>query len=194
MKKFLFYTIAKQVDQLNEGLEEVKPFKNELVSVLKAILQTQNEMKQELFLIRNNQSERSNKPQANHTGSSKTPPAAGVSSAPPKVAKSTENVVIVNTEKENKSKRTKADVKSHSGDKKNIIWFGTLISKALDRNKFEEDTQTKMKFVKAFGIKAEDDQFFPELNVTDTVNKVLEKMSLKQSFYKLEALKYQTLM
>ena len=91
------------------------------------------------------------------------------------MAKSTENVVIVNTEKENKSKSTKANVKSHSGDKKNIIWFGTSISKALDRNKFEEDTQTKMKFVKAFGIKAEGDQFFPELNVTDTVNKVLEK-------------------
>ena len=93
------------------------------------------------------------------------------------MAKSTENVVIVNTEKEDDTKRTKADVKRHKKkDNKNIIWFGTSISKALDRNKFQEDTKTKMKFFKAFGIKAEDNQFFPELNVTtDTVNKVLEK-------------------
>ena len=86
------------------------------------------------------------------------------------MAKSTENVVIVNTETEDDTKRTKADVKRHKKkDNKNIIWFGTSISKALDRNKFQEDTKTKIKFVKAFGIKAEDNQFFPELNVTDTV-------------------------
>ena len=57
----------------------------------------------------------------------------------------------------------------------NIIWFGTSISKALDRTKFERDTKTKVKFVKAFGIRGEENQFYPDKNFADTVPKEVEQ-------------------
>ena len=57
----------------------------------------------------------------------------------------------------------------------NTLWFGTSISIVLDKKKFKQDTNTNLKFVKAYGIKAEDNQRFPESNFTDTVPRVLEK-------------------
>ena len=35
---------------------------------------------------------------------------------------------------------------------KNIVWIGTSISKALDKQKFEKDTNTRLKLVKSYGI------------------------------------------
>ena len=46
--------------------------------------------------------------------------------------------------------------------KKNVTWFRTSISKAPDRKKFENDTNTKLKVVKAYCIKEEG--FYPKSN------------------------------
>ena len=93
----------------------------------------------------------------------------------------TTNVQMKNNlnEKINKGRNPKKqniDVENISARKasKNVIWFGTSISKALNKTKLEMDTNTNVNFVKAFGIKAEVDQFYPESNFTDTVDKVLE--------------------
>ena len=64
------------------------------------------------------------------------------------------------------------NVKDRSGD--NIVWIGTSISNVLDREKFEKDTNTKLKVVKAYGIKREGNQRFPASNFTDTIPKVVE--------------------
>jgi hypothetical protein len=63
-----------------------------------------------------------------------------------------------------------------------IAWIGTSISKALDRNTFENDTNVKLKFVKAYGIKEETavsypkDPFrFPDTNFKKIVPEVLEE-------------------
>ena len=55
-----------------------------------------------------------------------------------------------------------------------MIWFGTSLSKTLNCKKFERDTNTQVKLVKAYGIKREDNQFFPERNFINTVPKVLK--------------------
>ena len=72
-------------------------------------------------------------------------------------------------------------IMNSSGDKmvKNVVWIGTSLSKALNKNKFERDTKTKVKFVKAFGIREEADHYYPKANVKDTVERELEvKMKL----------------
>ena len=55
-----------------------------------------------------------------------------------------------------------------------MVWIGTSLSKALDKDKFERDTNTKVKFVKAFGIREEAGHYYPKANVTDTVEGELE--------------------
>ena len=55
----------------------------------------------------------------------------------------------------------------------NIVWVGTSISKVLDINKFEKDTNSNLKIVKAYGIKAENNQRFPASNFTNVVPKVI---------------------
>ena len=49
------------------------------------------------------------------------------------------------------------------------------MTKSLDQRKFQTDTKTKLKVVKAYGIKKEKDQFYPELNFTDIVPKAVKK-------------------
>ena len=39
---------------------------------------------------------------------------------------------------------------------KNVIWFGTSLSKSLNCKKFERDSNTQVKLVKAYGIKGEE--------------------------------------
>ena len=56
---------------------------------------------------------------------------------------------------------------------KNIVWVGTSISNVLDKQKVEKDTNIKLKVVKAYGIKREENQRFPASNFTDTVPKVI---------------------
>ena len=53
------------------------------------------------------------------------------------------------------------------------MWVGTSISKVLDINKFEKDTNSNLKIVKAYGIKAENNQRFPASNFTNVVPKVI---------------------
>ena len=51
----ILYTIGKQVDELHEKLETIEAFKSDLIHNMKNLMNAQNEIKQELFLIRNNQ-------------------------------------------------------------------------------------------------------------------------------------------
>ena len=60
------------------------------------------------------------------------------------------------------------------GDINNVVWFGTSISKALNKSMFERDMHVNLKVVKAYGIQAEKNQRCPESNFTDIVPKVVE--------------------
>ena len=71
--------MAKQVDHLTDGSESFEKFKVDVFDTLKAILENQNQIRQEMFLIRTNESNTSPKPNVKKseeaTGSPK-PPAA----------------------------------------------------------------------------------------------------------------------
>ena len=69
---------------------------------------------------------------------------------------------------------SKAPAKENSSKpgKKSIVWFGTSISKALDKKKFEYDTNAKLKIVKAYCIQEEGK--FPKSNFCNVVPTVLE--------------------
>jgi hypothetical protein len=56
----------------------------------------------------------------------------------------------------------------------NVVWIGTSVSYVLDKKKFQNDTKTNLKNVKAYGIKAEANQRYPELNFTKIVPKVVK--------------------
>ena len=56
-----------------------------------------------------------------------------------------------------------------------IIQFGTSVSKPLERNKFEKDTNTKVKVVKAYGIEGDCNQRYPGANFKKVVTETLEK-------------------
>ena len=80
------------------------------------------------------------------------------------------------TEKKNKSYAgaTKAPAEAPQSESikpksktQSVTWFGTSISKVLDKTKFEEDTNTKLKVVKAYCIEKEGR--FPDANFCDIV-------------------------
>ena len=54
------------------------------------------------------------------------------------------------------------------------MWIGTSLSKPLHVRQFEKETKTAVKMVKAFGIKNESNQLYPDKNFTDTVPGVVK--------------------
>ena len=170
---FILHTIAKQLEQLSDGLEEVQPFKNELVSVLKAILHTQNEMKQELFLIRNKQSESCSKLQA------------GPSKTPEPVAKTNEiHIEKANpAPKDTKEKPTYASKatnmkqnNSKDKEKKNVLLIGDSIAGNINVDVIEKAVNGKVRTSKAYssifdnvGTKAKAAARYPSKNFKDVI-------------------------
>ena len=63
----ILHSMAKQVDNLTDDSESLGQFKVDVLDTLKAILENQNQMKQELFLIRNSQSTTSTQPSVNRS-------------------------------------------------------------------------------------------------------------------------------
>ena len=65
------------------------------------------------------------------------------------------------------------DRHENASRKKIVAWFGTSVSKPLAKQKFEEDTSTKLKVVKAYCIKPEGK--FPNSNFSDVVPNELKE-------------------
>ena len=71
-----------------------------------------------------------------------------------------------------------------------VAWIGTSISKALDKNKFENDNKVELKIVKAYGITEDEktpfprDSFrFPSKNFKTVVPEVLEDENINTTNY-----------
>ena len=162
---------------------------------MKSLFGVTNELKQELFLLRNSRAESKHRDKPNATPAATSPPLQPETPSMPSEAttkstadsrrpasatksKGSSGPPSSNepkVERKNKESNRKSENYSNENTANNITWFGTSISKALDQKKFEADTKSKIKFVKSFGIKAEENQFYPELNLTDTVHAVLSK-------------------
>ena len=61
----ILHTMAKQVDNLSDNSESFESFKSDLFNTLKSLLENQVAMKQELFVIRNNQHNCNSNPNPN---------------------------------------------------------------------------------------------------------------------------------
>ena len=84
-------------------------------------------------------------------------------------------------EQDNSKEKPNEKKNKPNNSKENVAWVGTSISKALDRKKFERDTNRNIKFVKAFGITEEiktpypKEEFrYPNENFRKIVPEVLE--------------------
>ena len=159
----IVHTMASQVNRVED---KVDSFKEEVMNLFARLLHQNNEMKQELFLIRNNQ-----------VIEKQEPPVSGDKEKIEEPSKKSYKDVV-----ESKIRNIRAEVEGHKEASKSnheikdekVLWVGTSISKTLDIHKFQKETKTSIKSVKAFGITREENQLYPETNFTDIVPEVIK--------------------
>ena len=167
----LAHTIASLVDKIDDKVDRLDRFSGEVMSLLGKLFEQNNELKQELFLIRNNQALYKNEPS--------TPVDKFPETTTEPLKKSYKDIVesnIKNIRKEvEEPKETSKNNNANKNDK--LVWVGTSLSKTLDIHKFQNDTKSSVKTVKAFGIKREENHLYPEMNFTEIVPEVIEEDS-----------------
>ena len=67
-----------------------------------------------------------------------------------------------NNEKKKYTENGRRTEQTRPESSKTVAWVGTSISKALDKTKFEKDSQVKVKFVKAYSISEETKSSYPK--------------------------------
>ena len=111
--------VKEQLNNLTEKAMEFHAFKDNLMEVLNSLKQTQNEIKQEIFLVRNSQKE----VLSHHNNCSSV-----AKEAPSRIASG-------------------SVPRSLNSSRKDVIWFGTSLSQPLDSRKFESEMNTNLKIV-----------------------------------------------
>ena len=165
----ILHTMASQIDQATDKFVEFDTFKTDVLNVMNKLLENQNAMKQELFLVRNNKTCCKRKVPDDVHGQTHSKDDEKVANKHEKQSDKTSMKDTNDKKHAGETRRKKKD-----GGNKEVVWIGSSISKALDINKFEKDTKANVKFVKAYGIKEDSGHYYPKANVTDTVDKVLQ--------------------
>ena len=70
----IFHTMAKQVDELTDNFASFESFKTEVLGTMKSLFGVTNELKQELFLLRNSRAESKHRDKPNATPEATSPP------------------------------------------------------------------------------------------------------------------------
>ena len=150
----ILHSMARQVDQISERFEVFETFKEELADVIKSIAETQNAVKQELFLIRNKQAELS----SGNNGATKPQPQVKPSVSPPAAPLGKESL----PESENFSKPSKpskpspkpysfnVQPPSHSDIERKTLFIGDSISGNVSIKKLEAATQSEFVTARAY--------------------------------------------
>ena len=162
----LLHTMASQVDSIENKVNSFDGFKQEVMGLLAKLFSSHNEIKQELFLVRNNQVHEKSEPVSN---AGKHFDANKVADAPRKSYKDAVESNIEYIRKETDKHEERSVEKAEK-----VLWFGSSLSKSLDIHKFQRDTKTRVKNVKAYGIKKEENQLVPEMNFTDIVPDIMK--------------------
>ena len=162
----VLHTMASQVDTIEKKVNSFDCFRQEVMGLLAKLFSSHNEIKQELFLVRNNQAHEKAEPVSNVE---KHLDANIVVDAPRKSYKDAVESNIEYIRKETEKHDNKSVEKAEK-----VLWIGSSLSKSLDIHKFQRDTKTRLKNVKAYGIKKEKNQLFPEMNFTDIVPDVMK--------------------
>ena len=155
----ILHTMASEVNSIHDKFNSLDSFKQEVMSLLAKLFSSHNEIKQELFLVRNNQAYDKPQPATNVEK-----PFEETKETPRKSYKEIVESNIKNIREESEKHQNRSEEKVEK-----VLWVGTSFSKSLDIHKFQSDTKTRVKNVKAFGIKKEENQFYPERNFTSIV-------------------------
>ena len=200
----LVYTMAQQVNQMSEGFVMFETFKQELSNVLKTLLDNQNSLKQELFLLRNNQVDiTANVKKCQQQNQSK-----GQTKEAPKPDSPSQSFINEGKSKQTSSSqyRPPAQATSQASSTFNsppnsapppnpspqtqqheqILYIGDSISANVDMSALEVATQAKFVAAKAYSAVndtvsniAKQAPKFPSLNFTEVVPAQLKKGKFK---------------
>ena len=181
----ILHKMAKQVDSIHDKLEDfdkMKEILGQTLQSLQTIVSNQNEMKQELFLLRNIEAGRTKDKQSVWPPSStpsSTPPGSPTVSIPTSRTQSTRTLkpdYVVNKEKE--KEKTRKPTK--------ILYVGDSISTNVNVKALEEATEAKFVASKAYSAiydieenKAKKASEYPRSNFTDVIPAELKKDDFK---------------
>ena len=180
-KIVILHTMGSQVNDLTEKFEDFECFKKKTMKLLKALKSENNEIKQELFVIRNTQQTmqipNSNILPDKHPDLPKVPKNNSYKDAL-KDIQVDKNEAAIKIDDYQQTQFEKADIDDiEKTDTKNIAWVGTSLSESLDVYAFERDKNTKVKVTKAYGIVRDAKQLYPDKNFADIVPDVIARDS-----------------
>ena len=175
----ILHTMANQMNELSELFVHFRTFKEDVMNLLKANYETQNAIKQELFVLRNNQSaQHSNTKNASKSQCSpaeKQNNRNSTLSTPPSLPK--------RSSLEPKPRATSSPNRGHENQnvKQKMLYVGDSISANVDFHALEEGTKAEIKPVKAYSAIFDNESniakkaaYFPEKNFTDVIARELE--------------------
>ena len=147
-KIVILHTMGSQVNDLTEKFEDFECFKKKTMKLLKALKSENNEIKQELFVIRNTQQTmqipNSNILPDKHPDLPKVPKNNSYKDAL-KDIQVDKNEAAIKIDDYQQTQFEKADIDDiEKTDTKNIAWVGTSLSESVDVYAFERDTNAKV--------------------------------------------------
>ena len=199
---FILHTTATMVSDMSDRFATFETFNANLKDILKTVLDNQNALKQELFVLRNNQAKQtSNK--VSQAKSSETPaeespprcpspcPAGPASPAPP--VRSTPNPNVSFPPKTQSPKSSTSNLRpprvtppKEQNPQSRILYIGDSISATADIKSLEVATQSKFVTAKAYSAvndavsnAAKQAAKYPSSNFTDVVKTQLGKEDYK---------------
>lgn len=176
----MIHTMAKQMNIMSDKIEEFEKFGLELTNVLKRVLDNQNNMKQELFIIRNKQAEEQKKtPEV--VPSVKPSPAPSITPRRTYAEASSSTSFPKTSTPSNASHSNAPRVNKHQQENQKMLFIGDSISSNVEISMLENATKARIKTAKAYSAAfdtetniAKQAAMFPASNFTDVVSRELK--------------------
>ena len=178
----ILHTMAKQVDTLSDSSSSLDNFKSEVFSTLRAILENQNIMRQELFLVRNNTNTNGSQTRDEPAPAGPSPQAPEQPCPPPSSAGSNASTHTSGTQAPPPPRATIPP----QDESTKILYIGDSISHNVNMDALEAASEAQ--FVKAKAYSSDHDTVanvakhaakFPESNFTKVIPTELKKGKYK---------------
>ena len=164
----LFNRMAKQIHKMDEKLNQFEDMKNEMKSMLVSLTTGQNDIKTELSLLR------SEKPETTQEDTVQAGVKAGVTEVEVMVKEPIKDPKPRNDSPNVAPSRLENVNSVNSKNKKNVMWVGTSITKALNCKQVEQNTNTSFDRIEVYGIRRDNQRLHSDKNLVESVNKALE--------------------
>ena len=175
----ILHTMANQMNELSGLFVDFRTFKEDVMNLLKANFETNNAIKQELFILRNNQAAQ----QTNTKNSSKTESSPAETHRNPNSSLSSSPSLPRRSTPQPKPRATSSPVRGHENQnvQQKLLYVGDSISANVDFQALKEGTKTEIKPVKAYSAVFDNESnvakkaaYFPQKNFTDVIAKEVE--------------------